>query len=212
MKVIVGLGNPGPEYDATRHNVGWWAVDRMAHDWSCGPFEQQGRALVAEGTAAGQAVRLVKPLTYMNRSGQALIGLQSLKGFDAAQDLLVIVDDTALDVGTLRLRSKGGTGGHNGLESVTLALGSGRWARMRIGVGAHPSGVSLSDWVLSEMSDQDEERVLALMPEARDAARVWIKQGIEAAMNRFNRRAAKQEDEAAAEGSGNTNQRTTPHE
>jgi len=183
----VGLGNPGPEYDATRHNVGWWAVDRMAHDWSLGTFEEQGRALVVEGTTAGAKVRLVKPLTYMNRSGQALRGLAALVGFDVPADLLVLVDDTALEVGRLRLRKKGGTGGHNGLESVTQAIGGGHFARLRIGVGQAPQGVRQSDWVLSEMNDEDEEVVVSGLTAVRDAARVWIKEGIEAAMNRFNR-------------------------
>lgn len=187
MKVIVGLGNPGPEYDATRHNVGWWAVDRMAHDWNLGSFEQQGRALVSEGTAAGTKVRLIKPLTYMNRSGQALKGVTGLVGFDVTSDLLVVVDDTALDVGRVRLRKKGGTGGHNGLESVMQAIGHGQYARIRIGVGASPQGVRLADWVLSEMSAEDEEKVVAALTAVTDAARVWIKEGIDAAMNRFNR-------------------------
>lgn len=188
MKVIVGLGNPGPEYDATRHNVGWWALDRMAHDWSLGAFEQQGRAFVAEGTVAGAKVRLVKPSTYMNRSGQALTGLRTLVGFDVREDLLVVVDDTALDAGRIRVRKKGGTGGHNGLESVSHALGGGHYARMRIGVGGKPAGVRQSDWVLSEFDPDDEQRVLDALPEARDAARVWVKEGIDAAMNRFNRK------------------------
>ena len=187
MKVIVGLGNPGPEYDATRHNVGWWAVDRLAHDWNLGRFEQQGRALISEGTAAGTKVRLIKPLTYMNRSGQALKGVAGLVGFDVTSDLLVVVDETALDVGRVRLRKKGGTGGHNGLESVMQAIGHGQYARIRIGVGASPQGVRLSDWVLSEMSAEDEEKVVAALTAVTDAARVWIKEGIDAAMNRFNR-------------------------
>ncbi len=190
MKVIVGLGNPGPEYDATRHNVGWWAVDRMAHDWSLGAFEQQGRALVAEGTVAGAKVRLIKPLTYMNRSGQALVGLPSLVGFAVPEDLLVVVDDTALDAGRLRLRKKGGSGGHNGLESVTQAMGNGQFARLRIGVGRAPKGVRQADWVLSEMEEQDEKKVVSILTVASDAARVWVKEGINAAMNRFNKRTA----------------------
>jgi PTH1 family peptidyl-tRNA hydrolase len=187
MKVIVGLGNPGPEYEATRHNVGWWAVDRISQEWNLGPFEQQGRALVAEGTAAGAKIRLVKPLTYMNRSGQALTGLASLVGFEVSHDLLVVVDDTALEVGRLRVRKKGGTGGHNGLESVTQAIGHGQYARARLGVGQCPPGIRLSDWVLSEMEADEEEAVLSALTVATDAARVWVKEGIEAAMNRFNR-------------------------
>ena len=187
MKVIVGLGNPGPEYDATRHNVGWWAADRFAYDWDFGPFVRDGRAVVSEGVVEGEAVRLVKPTTYMNRSGQALRFLAELEEFDPAEDLLVVVDDAALDVGRVRFRPEGSPGGHNGLKSVSGALGSNRYARLRIGVGTKPEGMDLSDWVLSPMPDEDEEVVVALLPELTRAVETWVREGIEAAMNRFNR-------------------------
>jgi PTH1 family peptidyl-tRNA hydrolase len=187
MKVVLGLGNPGPEYDATRHNVGWRMLDRLAYDWDFGAFRRDGRALVVEGTAAGEAVRLVKPTTYMNRSGQALRFLAELEDFDPSSDLLVVVDDAALDVGRVRMRPDGSAGGHNGLKSVSGALGSEAYARLRIGVGRKPEGADLADWVLAPMPPEDEEAVVGLLPQLTQAVEVWISEGVEAAMNRFNR-------------------------
>lgn len=187
MKVVIGLGNPGPEYDATRHNVGWWVADRLAHDWSFGAFRRDGRALVSEGPLGEERVRLVKPLTYMNRSGQALAPLAELQEFDATRDLLVVVDDAALDVGRVRFRSEGSPGGHNGLKSVSGALRSNEYARLRVGVGRKPEGADLSDWVLSEMPEEDEDVVVGLLPELTEAVEVWVREGVGAAMNRFNR-------------------------
>lgn len=187
MKVVVGLGNPGPEYDATRHNVGWWVADRLAHDWELGGFRRDGRALVSEGDVSEERVRLMKPLTYMNRSGQALAALAELEAFDAARDLLVVVDDAAMDVGRVRFRPEGGPGGHNGLKSVSGALRSNEYARLRIGVGRKPPDVDLSDWVLSDMPEEDEEVIVGLLPELTRAVEVWVREGVDAAMNRFNR-------------------------
>ena len=187
MKVIVGLGNPGPEYDATRHNVGWWAADRCAYDWELGPFRREGRALQTEGTVAGMEVTVLKPLTYMNRSGQALRFLHEVEGFDCARDLLVVVDDAALEVGRVRFRPRGSPGGHNGLRSVSGALGTDEYPRLRIGVGTKPEGADLSDWVLSPMPVEDEDVVVGLLPELTRAVEVWLAEGTEAAMGRFNR-------------------------
>ena len=187
MKAIVGLGNPGPEYDATRHNVGWWVLDRLAHDWKLGPFRRDGRSLRAEGTVVGVPVTLLKPITYMNRSGQAVRFLVEAEAFEPARDLLVVVDDAALDVGRVRFRPGGSAGGHNGLRSVSGALGSDDYPRLRLGVGRKPEGVDLSDWVLSPMPGEDEEVVVGLLPELTRAVELWLEEGTEAAMNRFNR-------------------------
>lgn len=183
----MGLGNPGPEYDATRHNVGWWMVDRLAYDWDFGPFKRDGKAFVSEGEVDSTPVRLMKPTTYMNRSGLALRPLRVLDDFDPGEDLLVVVDDAALDVGRVRFRPEGGAGGHNGLKSISGALQSHEYDRLRIGVGRKPEGEDLSDWVLSPMPEQDEDEVVGLLPELTEAVEVWIAEGIEAAMNRFNR-------------------------
>lgn len=187
MKVVVGLGNPGPEYDGTRHNVGWWVVDRAAYDWGFEAFHREGRALVTEGAVSGLTVRLMKPVTYMNRSGGALRALNELDGFEVAEDLLVVVDDATLDVGRIRFRDEGGAGGHNGLKSIAGALRSNEYPRLRVGVGKKPESEDLSDWVLSPMPDEDEDVVVGLLPELTRAIQTWMTEGMEAAMNRFNR-------------------------
>jgi PTH1 family peptidyl-tRNA hydrolase len=187
VKIVVGLGNPGPEYDDTRHNAGWWLLDRLAHDWRLGPFRAQGGALVCSGQVSGGGVVLAKPTTYMNRSGGALLALLEGSELGSLQDLLVVVDDAALDVGRVRLRPRGGAGGHNGLSSVIAALGTEEFSRLRIGVGKPPQGESMVDWVLSPMPAEDEDVVLGLLPDLTEGVRVWVEEGAEAAMNRINR-------------------------
>jgi peptidyl-tRNA hydrolase, PTH1 family len=187
MKVVMGLGNPGPRYDETRHNVGWWMADRLAYDWNLPPFERSGPAVVTEGAVEGEEVRIVKPTAYMNRSGAAVQLLGDLEGFEPRRDLLVVVDDAALDVGRVRLRPSGSAGGHNGLKSVSGALGTDEYARLRIGVGKRPSGADLADWVLSPMPAEDEDAVIGLLPDLTRAVEVWMTEGVEAAMSRFNR-------------------------
>ena len=162
-------------------------MDRLAYDWDFGPFEQTGRAVTTDGTVGDEAVRLVKPTTFMNRSGQALRFLWELEEFDPSQDLLVVVDDAALDVGRVRFRPEGSDGGHNGLRSVSGALRSNGYARLRIGVGTKPEGEDLSDWVLSAMPEEDEDVVIGLLPELTRGVETWVQDGVEAAMNRFNR-------------------------
>ncbi len=187
MKVILGLGNPGPEYDATRHNVGWWVLDRLAYDWKLPTLSREGRALVTEGSVSGHDVRLVKPTTYMNRSGQALRAVHDIEDFDPTADLLVVVDDASMDVGRVRIRPSGSPGGHNGLKSISGALRSNDYARLRVGVGTKPDGWDLADWVLADFPPDDEETVVELLPELTEAVEVWMTEGSEAAMNRFNR-------------------------
>lgn len=184
---MVGLGNPGPGYDGTRHNVGWWVLDRFACDRAFVPFQRRGKRLETAGEAAGRRIVLVKPRTYMNRSGLALAGLWKTDGFENARDLLVVTDDANLEVGRVRFRPGGGSGGHNGLRSVIRVLGTKQFARLRVGVGAAPAGTVLSDWVLSAMPAEDEEVVAGLLPELSEAVAVWAEAGVEAAMNRFNR-------------------------
>jgi PTH1 family peptidyl-tRNA hydrolase len=187
MKAVIGLGNPGPEYDATRHNVGWWLLDRLAYEWDFPLFVREGKAMVSEGFWSDQVFRLMKPTTFMNRSGQALTNLATVPGFVPEEDLLVVVDDAALDVGRVRFRPRGSPGGHNGLQSVSEALGSDEYARLRIGVGIPPESADLSDWVLSPMGPDDEDVILGLLPELVRGVEVWGMEGIEAAMNSFNR-------------------------
>ncbi len=190
MKVICGLGNPGPEYEATRHNVGWWVVEALRRAWAFPAFQARGVARFSDGEPPGrpgEPVVLVEPLTYMNRSGTAVAPLARLSGFEVGRDLLVVVDDVNLAVGRTRLRPAGSAGGHNGLASVEAALGTRAYARLRVGVGGKPPGESLSDWVLSPLPAEDEDTVLGLLPELVTCVEAWLDQGAEAAMQRCNR-------------------------
>jgi PTH1 family peptidyl-tRNA hydrolase len=187
VKVVAGLGNPGPEYDATRHNVGWWLLDRLVYEWDFPAFEREGKALVSEGWRGEIRYRLMKPVTYMNRSGQAFSSLATLTDFHPEEDLLVAVDDAALELGRVRFRPHGSPGGHKGLRSVSGALGSDEYPRVRIGVGIPPEGVDLSDWVLSSMDPEDEDVILGLLPQLVRGVEVWGIEGMETAMNSFNR-------------------------
>ncbi len=184
---MVGLGNPGSRYDDTRHNVGWWAVDRLAYDWGFGSFEEEGRSVRTGGSVGDASVLLIKPTTFMNRSGAALVGVDGLEECDFGSDLLLVVDDATLDAGRVRFRPEGGSGGHKGLKSVSGTLGTDSYARLRVGVGLMPDGADLSDWVLSPMSEADESTVVGLLPELSEAVGVWVRDGIEEVMNQFNR-------------------------
>ena len=178
MRAVVGLGNPGPEYAATRHNAGFWLADALVARWGFPPFRRGERARVTEGEVDGVPVRVLKPTTYMNSSGAALASLRADPAFDPARDLLVLVDDFAIPTGTFRLRGEGSAGGHNGLKSIESALLSQQYARLRIGVGPLPEGVSdWSEYVLAPFTPEQREQVEAIMPQLVDAVTKWVKEG-----------------------------------
>ena len=191
MKVIVGLGNPGREYAATRHNVGWWLIDHLADVWRFDGWKKDGNSHVANGIVAGVKVRLVKPQTFMNLSGQALRNYVRRPFWSAAKDLLVVVDEVQLQVGRTRVRARGSAGGHNGLKSVEQALGTQEYARLRIGVGPSDErkGIykDLADFVLAPFARDEREDVLALMPQLTATIEIWLRDGVEEAMNLYNR-------------------------
>lgn len=187
MKVVCGLGNPGEEYESTRHNVGWWVVEEAQATWRFPEFRRGRRAWHSAGRVGEHDVLLVEPLTFMNRSGTALTELASAAGFDVTRDLLVVVDDTALDVGRIRIRAGGSAGGHNGLRSVEAALRTREYARLRVGVGPAPPGADLAEWVLSPFDEEDERCITELLPTLVDAVGTWIEAGVDAAANRYNR-------------------------
>jgi len=186
----MGLGNPGREYEATRHNVGWWVVDHLADVWHFDGFRRDGDALVSTGMVGTHKVRLVKPQTYMNLSGAVLKPYLRRPFWSAKADLLVIVDEFALPVGRYRLRPQGSAGGHNGLKSIEHALRSQEYARLRIGIAPaderRQTG-DLADFVLSSFGKAERDEVLSLMPRFVDAAELWVRDGIVAAMNTHNR-------------------------
>lgn len=187
MKTLLALGNPGPRYLDTRHNVGWWLADRLRSEWSFPAFRRAEAAARSEGRRAGRRVRLLKPLTYVNRSGEAVEPLLGEPGFRVEEDLLVLVDDVSLDPGTIRVRARGSSGGHNGLASVEAAVGTREYARLRIGVGRPTDErIDLADWVLAPPSGPEEEEILAAFDRAVGAVECWLEDGVEAAMNRFN--------------------------
>jgi peptidyl-tRNA hydrolase, PTH1 family len=187
MKVVCGLGNPGPEYEETRHNVGWWVVEEAHATWRFPEFSRAGMAWVSTARLGAHEVVLLEPLTFMNRSGAVLASLAQAEDFDVTRDLLVVVDDTALDTGRIRIRASGSAGGHNGLKSVEASLGTRAYARLRVGIGAPPPGAELAEWVLSPFDDADRARIEELLPLLVDGVRLWIEEGVDAAARHCNR-------------------------
>jgi PTH1 family peptidyl-tRNA hydrolase len=192
LKVILGLGNPGRQYEATRHNVGWWLLDHLAGVWRFDGWKRDGDSMVTNATVHGTRVRMIKPLTYMNLSGSVLRNYLRRTLWSHSHDLLVVSDEVALPVGRYRLRARGSAGGHNGLKSIEAAIGNQEYARLRIGVGPSEErrGIykDLSDFVLAPFSRDEREDIMALMPKLEDAVDLWMREGIERAMNAHNRR------------------------
>jgi peptidyl-tRNA hydrolase, PTH1 family len=194
MKVIVGLGNPGKEYENTRHNVGWWLVDHLADRWGFAGWKKDGQAKVVQGQLPGvkEAVRLVKPQTYMNLSGGVLVQYARRPFWAAANDLLVLVDDVALPAGSWRFRIEGGAGGHNGLKSIDKALGTQKYPRLRIGVGdpERAPGGPLTDFVLGAVGKREGEAIRGCFAVQTEAVEAWIREGNKGALD-VQSRAAK---------------------
>lgn len=185
-RMVVGLGNPGPEYDGTRHNVGFDVIDRLASKTSI-PVELFGsNALSGMGSYRGRKVLLAKPTTYVNRSGAAVRALLSKHGLTPDQ-LLVVVDDINLPVGRVRLRPGGGAGGHNGLEDLIDSLQSSDFARLRIGVGNNFSRGRQADYVLSRFESDEEPIMEEAFEKSVDAVLMFVREGIDRAMNEANR-------------------------
>ncbi|HEX3235682.1 MAG TPA: aminoacyl-tRNA hydrolase [Gemmatimonadales bacterium] len=183
----MGLGNPGPEYDETRHNAGFLLADHLVARWRIGPFRRGDRTREARGAWDGRPVAVLKPQTYMNRSGAALASLRALPDFDPSRDLLILVDDVALPLGRFRLRGAGSAGGHNGLKSVEGALQRQDYARLRVGVGPTPPGLEdLAEFVLGPFEEEERHQLAALLDPMAEAVECWLLEGIERAMSRFN--------------------------
>ena len=184
MKAIVGLGNPGSQYKGTRHNVGFDVIDEIARRQSVGFESAPAEALIAKWRRPEEAVLLVKPLTFMNLSGQAIGELARYFKIEVA-DLIVVVDEVHLPLGKLRARKRGSAGGHNGLKSVIAHLGD-EFARLRVGVGRGTDQRNLADHVLSRFEKDEAAEAERMTARAADAAEMFITSGIEAVMNAFN--------------------------
>ena len=185
MRLVAGLGNPGEKYRRTRHNLGFLVIDVLAARGTARAARDEGDAWVAEAEVAGEPALLVKPLAFMNRSGVPIERLMVQHGL-APSDLVVVVDDVALEIGTLRIRESGTHGGHNGLRSIIDLLGTDDFPRVRVGIRKGDPPEDLAGYVLSEFPPEDVLVVQEVVGWAADAAACLLREGAEEAMNRYN--------------------------
>jgi PTH1 family peptidyl-tRNA hydrolase len=202
VKLIIGLGNPGIEYQFTPHNVGFLALDRIAEECNATIANRRGRALTAKVRIAGQEVLLAKPETFMNLSGQSVAALVNDLGIAIpSEDVIVIHDELAFPLGTLRIRERGSAGGHNGIKSILGALGTEEWIRIRIGVGKPPlaDGTEIKaggkDYLLSPMRKAELVLLDEVLDRVNRAVEAILSQGVSVAMNEFNRTVASESSE-----------------
>ncbi|HET7091912.1 MAG TPA: aminoacyl-tRNA hydrolase [Thermomicrobiales bacterium] len=195
MKIVVGLGNPGREYAATRHNLGFMVIDALARRLGATNARSRFKAEIAEAMHDGEKILFVKPQTYMNLSGHSVREIANWHRVPRA-NLLVVLDDLDLPFGAIRLRAEGSAGGHNGLAHIIEQLGSKDIARLRIGIGRSASAARTQ--VLSRFAPIEQAELPAIVDAAADCAMIWLDDGIVAAMNRCNRRAAAASPDGAA--------------
>ena len=193
--IIVGLGNPGKDYQNTRHNIGFDVIDALAESAGISVTEKKHKALIGKGIIDGQKVILVKPQTYMNLSGESVRDVIDYYKIDEAQEMIVVSDDISLDVGMLRVRKKGSAGGHNGLKNIIQHLGHDTFMRIKMGVGEKPKGYDLADYVLGHFT-RDERKVMdEAAKTATEAIRMMMAGEVDRAMNAFNKKASQQKEE-----------------
>lgn len=185
MRLIVGLGNPGRHYARTRHNVGFMAVDGLARLLGVRMRRRQAEAMVGEGSLAGESIILAKPQTFMNLSGKAVAALVARYQMPLA-NVLVIHDDLDLALGRLRLRGRGASGGHRGIQSIIAEVGGGAFCRLKIGIGRPGPGEDVVDYVLRAFRREERPLVGAVLQRVPEAVKVWVTQDLEAAMNHIN--------------------------
>jgi PTH1 family peptidyl-tRNA hydrolase len=185
MKLIIGLGNPGPRYAQTRHNAGFRVLEEAASDWKVKWGKPSDAIQIGRGAVSGEEVILAKPQLYMNRSGEAVAPWMEKEGIQPA-DLVVVVDDLDLPLGRIRLRKQGGSGGHRGMESLIRELGTERFLRLRIGIGRPTGEEAAESYVLSPFTHHEEESLKQALHESVSALTCLITEGLDTAMNRFN--------------------------
>lgn len=193
MKVIVGLGNPGKEYENTKHNIGFLTLDRLSERLGISIKQIKHKALTGEGFVKGQKLMLVKPQTYMNLSGQCVREVMQYYKLEP-ENLIVIYDDLDIPIGTLRLRAKGSAGTHNGMKSIIYDIQEDGFPRVRVGIGGERKG-NLANYVISGFRKEDINTVETAVEKAADAVECWIDEGINAAMNKFNTKKEKKKKE-----------------
>ena len=193
MKAIIGLGNPGMKYAGTRHNIGFDAVTAIADKYNLSINNKKFKGVYADGHIAGEKVLLVQPQTYMNLSGECVREVADFYKLNP-DEIIIICDDINLDVGRLRIRKKGSSGGHNGLKNIIAHLGTEEFPRIRVGVGEKTEGWDLADYVLARFDKDSEPVIREALANVVGAVETWISEGIDAAMNRFNVSAKKKEE------------------
>lgn len=186
MYIIAGLGNPGKEYENTRHNIGFDVIDKIAEKANIDVLEKKHKALIGKGYLAGQKVVLAKPQTYMNLSGESIRELADYYKVDPETEIIIISDDISLSVGQIRVRKKGSAGGHNGLKSIIARLGTEGFMRVKMGVGEKPKGWDLADYVLGHFSKEERKEMDEAALRAVDAVQMMVSGDADAAMNHFN--------------------------
>lgn len=192
--LIVGLGNPGPQYERNRHNAGWMQLERLArHTGLNFKFEKNHKANVARGSYQGKMLTLAKPLTYMNLSGQAIVSLANYYRY-LPSEILVVYDDKDFDLGTFKIKHNGSAAGHNGIKSVISSLGTQEFPRFRIGVGPKPKEMDMVNYVLQNFSKAELEILDKVLDKGIDALESIIVEGLEKAMNLYNRKPLSEQD------------------
>ena len=186
MKLIAGLGNPGPQYTLTRHNIGFMAIDKIADTFLISmDLDKKQKAIIGKGMMGSEKVILAKPQTFMNLSGESIRAISDYYQIDP-EDIIIVFDDISLDVGQLRIRKKGSAGGHNGIKSIIQHLGTNEFPRVKIGVGERIPGQDLADHVLGRFPKEQMKLVEEATENACEAVFMMVKDGIDKAMNAYN--------------------------
>ena len=188
MYIIAGLGNPGGKYEKTKHNMGFQVIDLLADKYHIEMNQKKHKAICGTGIIEGVKVLLLKPQTFMNLSGESIRDAVDFYKIDPETELIVIYDDIDLEPGQLRIRKQGSAGGHNGIKDIIRQLGTEKFLRIKVGVGAKPKGWDLADHVLGRFSTEDRKLVDEAIAKAAKAVDIIISQGTDAAMNEYNRK------------------------
>ena len=195
MYLIVGLGNPGMKYDATKHNMGFKVIDELVETYGIPSSGTSLKGMYGKGMIGGEKVILIKPMTYMNNSGECVRAFVDYYKVDPEEEMIIIYDDITLEPGSIRIRKKGSAGGHNGIKSIIAHLGTEKFKRIRVGVGEKPKNWDLADCVRSPFKPEEKDAVREGIEKAAKAVEVILTDGADAAMNRYNKKAAKPKEE-----------------
>ncbi len=197
MYLIVGLGNPEKKYEKTKHNVGFDAADELIDAFQIPSSGISMKGMYGKGMISGEKVMVMKPLTYMNLSGNAVRAFVDYYHLDPSQELIVIYDDVDLPAGQVRIRTKGSAGSHNGMKSILQMLGSNEFTRIRIGIGPKPEKWDLADYVLAPFPKEERKNVDEILSRIPDIIRTILQDGVSEAMTRYNRKAVRKDSESA---------------